>query len=350
MSRDVIGGTPSATAVSLPRPDYAHLRRLTDQMGLWEHANHSTPRQGHGFCNDDNARALVITAHEPMEDLALPAEIYLRYVLDSRKSDGTFRNRRDSTGEWVEEPGSDDSQGRAWWGLGAIAAGTPGGWMQEAALQAFESCAVFESPHLRANAYAALGAAELVERAPSLQPAVDLVDRTTTVLIRAARSAIPWPEARLTYDNARIPEALIAAGLALGDERRTAVGMRLLEWLAESETRDAHFSFTPVDGREPGDGGPAFDQQPIEAWAMADACQRALLATGDLRWHELALRAAEWLFGSNDAGAVMYDQESGGTYDGLTAIGVNLNQGAESTLAGLGVLQVAVRLNGTYPR
>jgi hypothetical protein len=344
MSRDGIGGHPSTSGVSLPQPHYAHLRSLTERIGLWEHADHSIPRPEHGFCNDDNARALVITAHEPTEDLTLLADVYLRYVLDSRRPDGTFRNRRDSTGAWAGEISSDDSQGRAWWGLGAIAAQSPRGWMQEVSLEAFESCAVFESPHLRANAYAALGAAEVVERARSFQPAVDLLDRTTTTLMQAARSAIPWPESRLTYDNARIPEALLAAGLALGDERRTAIGMRLIEWLVDNEMTGVHFSFTPGAGRTIGDRGPAFDQQPIEAWAMADACQRAFVVTGDCSWHELALRAARWLFGRNDVDALMYDEASGGTYDGLTATGVNLNRGAESTLAGIGVLQAAASL------
>jgi hypothetical protein len=348
MSRDdAIAGHPSAGRFSLPQPNFAHLRDMTGQEGLWEHADHSTPRPEHGFCNDDNARALVVTAHERSEDVTLLAETYLRYVLDSRRSDGTFRNRRESNGSWADDIGSDDSQGRAWWGLGAMAARSPREWMQEASLEAFESSGVFESPHLRANAYAALGAAEIVERARSDQPAVDLLDRTTSTLIRATRSAIPWPEARLTYDNARIPEALLAAGRALGDERRTAVGMRLMEWLVGQETSGAHFSFTPVAGRAPGDQSPGFDQQPIEAWAMADACYRAFATTRDCRWHELALRAGKWLFGSNDAKAVMYDVESGATYDGLTAVGVNLNRGAESTLAGIGILQVAAKLRST---
>jgi hypothetical protein len=120
--------------------------------------------------------------------------------------------------------------------------------------------------------------------------------------------------------------------------------MRLIDWLVGSETTGVHFSFTPVAGRAPGDRGPAFDQQPIEAWAMADACQRAFVVTRDCRWHELALRSGTWLFGRNDGDAVLYDQTTGGTYDGLTSRGVNLNLGAESTLAGLGSLQVAARL------
>jgi hypothetical protein len=347
MSPDVVGGHPSTRLGVLPRPQYAHLRHMTDRIGLWEHADHSTPRREHGFCTDDNARALVITAHEWTEDLSLLAATYLRFVLDSRRPDGTFRNRRYSTGAWVGDADGDDSQGRAWWGLGAIASRKPGGWMRESSLDAFESCAVFDSPHLRANAYAALGAAEILDRAGPHQAAVDLLDRTTGRLMGAARSAIPWPEAKLTYDNGRIAEALLAGGLALGDERRTALGMRLLEWLVDTETRGSRFSFTPAAGRVPGDRGPAFDQQPIEAWAMADACRRAFVATRDPRWHELALRAGMWLLGSNDADAVMYDQVSGSTYDGLTADGVNLNRGAESTLAGLGILQVAANLGAT---
>jgi hypothetical protein len=339
--------TVGAPMFQLPQPNFAHLRDMTEDQGLWEHANHTTPRREHGFCNDDNGRALVIVSHEQNEDVADLAGIYLRYVFDSHRPDQTFRNRRDSAGTWIDETGSDDSQGRVLWGLGAIAAQAPGQWMQELALEGFESCSVFETPHLKANAYAALGAAELFERGMAVQLAVDLLDRTTAFIFRATRSASSWPETRLSYDNARIPEALIAAGLALDDEPRTAVGVRLIEWLAAHETSGGQFSFTPVGGRSPGDRDRQFDQQPIEAWAMADVCQRALSATGDSHWQELALRAVKWLLGANDASAVMYDEQGGGTYDGLTATGVNLNQGAESTLAGLGILQVAAQILGT---
>ncbi len=335
---------PSASSWTLPEPGFAHLEAMTAQYGLWEHARLSAPRPEHGFCNDDNARALVVMAHEGTADLAHLTEIYLWYVLDSRGSDGTFRNRRDSNGSWIDEAGSDDSQGRVLWGLGAIAADAPSQWMKETALDAIESVDGFVSPHLRANAYAALGAAEVIAALGDFQPAVELLDRTTATIFRAARSATPWPEPRLSYDNARLPEALLAAGSGLGDERRTDAGIRLLQWLVANETTGGRFSFTPVGGRAPGALGPSFDQQPIEAWAMADACNRAFLATGRSRWHDLAMRAGSWLLGENDSNAVMYDQKTGATYDGLTVAGVNLNRGAESTLAGLGVLQVAARL------
>jgi hypothetical protein len=163
---DAIEGHPSTSGFSLPRPNFAHLRSLTDQRGLWEHARYDSPRRDHGFCNDDNARGLVIASREMLEDVTDLAAIYLRYVLDSRRPDGTFRNRRDAAGTWADEGGSDDSQGRGWWGLGAIAARPVSEWMRAPALDAFESAALFVSPHLRANAYAALGAAEIARSHP----------------------------------------------------------------------------------------------------------------------------------------------------------------------------------------
>lgn len=324
----------------MPPPNFAHLRSLTTETGLWEHARYAVPRPAHGYCNDDNGRALVIVAQEGGEELTDLADIYLRFVLDSRQSDGTFRNRRAADGTWSDEVGSDDSQGRAWWGLGSLARQAPLDSMRSAALHEFATCGGFTSTHLRANAYAALGAAEVLFRVKDCAPAAEMLDRSSSVIAAAARSTIPWPESRLTYDNARIPEALIAAGAALDDDRRTSLGLRLLEWLARNESRGHHFSFTPVGGRVPGpSASPGYDQQPLEAWAMTDACLRAESVSGDTRWNRVATRAAKWLFGLNDAGATMYHGPSGATHDGLAPGGVNGNHGAESTLAGLGILQ-----------
>lgn len=348
MPRDDSGdlGHPSGQDAGLPQPSFAHLRDLTDENGLWEHARYAEPRREHGFCTDDNARALVIVARERNEDVTDIAAIYARFVLAARRPDGTFRNRRDAAGSWVDgtdSDDSDDSQGRAWWGLGAISQHAPEPWMRSDALEEFETCEAFESTHVRANAYAALGAAAVVTGHATCRPAVELLDRTSTLITSAARATIPWPEVRLTYDNARIPEALIAAGVALGDGRRTALGIRLLEWLTLNETRVDRFSFTPVGGRLPGDRGPTFDQQPLEAWAMADAAHRAWTVTGDPAWKRRALQAGRWLLGKNDTSAVLYDTDTGGTFDGLTPDGVNQNQGAESTLAGIGALQIGAR-------
>jgi hypothetical protein len=149
----------------------------------------------------------------------------------------------------------------------------------------------------------------------------------------------PWPEPRLAYDNARLAEARIAAGVAFARPELLDDGLLLLEWLIGIERTGDHFSFAPTGGFGPGDPRPGFDQQPIEAGAMADACARAFLATGERRYAELAELAANWFFGLNDAGVALYDPITGGCCDGLEHAGRNENQGAESTLALISALQ-----------
>ena len=334
--------SPSST--ELPTPRFDHLRALTDRAGLWEHAHFFTPRVEHGFCTDDNARALIVVARQTKvsEYLADLAATYLGYVLEARTAAGSFRNRRSADGLWRDDVGSDDSQGRAWWGLGTASHSASTESMRHASTDAFSTCLTFDSPHLRANAYAALGAVELLIADPAHTAARVFLERTSGVIADAALSKIPWPEDRLTYDNARLPDALLAAGTTLGDRRLTATGLRLLEWLVTVETNDNHFSFTPTGGRPVGGSLPGFDQQPIEAWAMADACHRAWVITGDAVWRVRALRAARWLLGSNDTGMTLYDPETGATCDGLESGSVNENRGAESTLAGIATLQVAI--------
>jgi hypothetical protein len=337
-------GSSFATAgTMLPRPVYTHLRRLTNETGLWEHARGLTPRVEHGFCTDDNARALLVVSRpvSPSSELEDIAAVYLSFVLDARTGTGHFHNRRSADGDWIDDVGSDDSQGRAWWGLGAVARSGPVPWMRQAALDAFADCTAFESTHLRANAYAALGAAEMLAADPGNAAATKLLEQTSGVIADAAADRIPWPEARLTYDNARLPEALLAAGVARGDRHVIALGLRLLEWLVRAETNQDHFSFTPAGGWAPGDPRPAFDQQPIEAAALADACYRAWSITSKPVWRLRALNAARWFLGRNDTEMVLYDSDTGGTCDGLMEHSVNMNRGAESTLAGITALQTA---------
>ncbi len=332
-----------SSQVQLPAPAFGHLRWMTDPQGLWEHARMSAPRVDHGFCTDDNGRALVVVSRQtPRRDhLTDLAATYLRFVLESRTVSGRFRNRRSADGLWSDDIGSDDSQGRAWWGLGTVARLGPSAWMRRAGSDAFDTSASFQSPHLRANAYAALGASEMLVAEPGNRAALAMLERTSGTIADAARGRVPWPEIRLTYDNPRLPEALLAAGTALDDPRLVSTGMRLLEWLIRVETNGDHFSFTPSTGWALGEPRPAFDQQPIEAWAMADACYRAWGVTGDDAWRTRTIAAAQWLTGRNDNSSILYDQRTGGTCDGLTEGSVNENRGAESTLAGIGALQLA---------
>lgn len=332
-------------AETLPVRRFHHLAHLSTGLGMWEHAELLDPRPAHGYCTDDNARALIVLSRETTRSDRLDelAATYLRFVLDARKDDGTFHNRRRHDGTWLDDDGSDDSQGRAWWSLGVTArcGRTPGA--RADAVAAFDGCAGSDpSDHLRPHAFAVLGLVDLLEVVPDHADARALLGRSVDRLARAAVAADPWFETRLTYDNARLPEALIAGGVTLGEADVVRRGLELLGWLVGAETADGHFSFVPARGWVPGEPRPAFDQQPVEAVAMVEACHRAWTVTGDEWWRERGLRAVGWFLGDNDTGGTLYDAATGGTRDGLMLAGVNENQGAESTLAGLAALQIAL--------
>jgi hypothetical protein len=155
----------------------------------------------------------------------------------------------------------------------------------------------------------------------------------------------PWPLPRLTYADAAIAEALIACGAALDDAAVTAHGLALLQWLLTIQTMNGHLSVTPVGGWGPGELWTRFDQRPVEVAALADACARAFACTGEQRWTTGLERSVAWFLGDNDGGVVLHDAGSGGSYDALTPYGRNTNQGAESTLALISVLQHARRIS-----
>jgi len=319
---------------------------MTDDRGLWEHARYATPRTEHGYCTDDNARALIIVCREPehSEELVALAGIYLAFLRDAQLPKDGFHNRRDRNGSWSDAVGSDDSQGRALWALGTVAHRGPASWMRWEGVELFQRHAGFDSPSLRATAFAMLGAAEILEASGKSPAAHRLLERGSERIQAREDIDWPWPEDRLAYDNARIAEALLAAGEHLSDDRLVGQGLRLLQWLAATETREGHFSFTPVGGWAPGEFRPGFDQQPVEGAAMSDACARAWSLTGDEVWKTRVGLAAKWFLGANDNGAMLYDPPTGGGRDGLTREGTNQNQGAESTLAALCALQQVKRV------
>lgn len=333
--------------MSFPPPPFTHLRRLTDEGGLYEHARGTTPRREHGYCLDDVARALVVVSREA--EPAAPDDLreqYLSFVLAAQAGDGRFRNRRGTDLGWRGQPSVGDCWGRGLWGLGAAVSGHGELRQRGAALAAFERGARWRSRWSRAMAFAALGAAEVLAVMPWHHGARELIAASAQLIgSPAGRDDWPWPEARLTYANAALPEALLAAGAALEDPSLLADGLELLGWLLDTQIRDGHLSIVPVGGRGPFDTAPGFDQQPIEVAALADACARAYVLTGEQRWADGVVLAASWFFGANDACTSLYDADSGGGCDGLERDGRNENQGAESTLALISTLQQAGRLS-----
>ncbi|MGB9224323.1 glycosyltransferase, partial [Mycobacterium sp.] len=299
----------------VPDPRFDHLLRMTDRRGTFEHALFAEPRPEHGYCTDDMARVLVVATREPDSggEVNGLARVAVQFLNDAQSYAGPCRNRMDRKGRWEDEPSLEDCWGRSIWGLGTAAAHSDVGLVRRLAVIQFERAAKVRSPWPRAMAFAALGAAELLSVEPGQQAARALLtDYADTVAKPSGDAAWPWPEPRLTYANAVLAEAMIAAGVALDDSALRQQGLDLLGWLLEYETAGGHLSPTPATGRGPDDVRPGFDQQPTEVSTLADACARAAAVDPASIWADGVRAAAAWFMGVNDAGQLMWDPETGG--------------------------------------
>jgi len=317
---------------------------MTDGRGTFEHALFREPRPEHGYCSDDMARVLVVATRERGHTAAMRnfAMLSLSFLQDALDSHGKCRNRMNRNGGWEDVPALEDCWGRSIWGLGTAVSHSDDHLIRHLAGRGLDRAMRQRSPWPRAMAFAALGAAELLSTDPDDTPARALLcDAADAMTTRGPRAEWPWPEPRLTYANATLPEAMIAAGTALERPALVRRGLDLLEWLLERETQLGHLSVTPVGGSGPDDQGPRYDQQPIEVAALADACARADAIDGDPRWMHGITAATNWFLGDNDGGVLMWDPSTGGAFDGLQKGGANLNQGTESTLALLSTMQHA---------
>lgn len=332
--------------MSTPQASFDHILTLSNGIGTFEHAELAEPRPGHGYCTDDMARLLVVVARQPRPrpEVVELGHTALRFLGGAQGVAGRVRNRRSAQGRWERRLSVEDCWGRSLWAFGTAARRGPTEWARQSGLAYFGHGVEQRSPWPRSMAFAALGAAEVLTVDPRHDGARRLLADAAACIGRPSDDpAWPWPEPRLSYANAVLPEALIAAGHLLEEPDVLQDGLTLLRWLLDRETVDGHLSPTPTGGSGPGDPSPGFDQQPIEVAAMADACARAALVTGDDGWRVGVDLAIGWFTGANDAGAVMWDPSTGGGYDGLHASGPNLNQGAESTLALISTLQHARR-------
>jgi hypothetical protein len=330
-----------------PAPTFAHIVAMSDGRGTFEHAELSRPRVAEGYCTDDMARVLIAVCREPTIDGTLVglARMAYRFVADAQGVDGRVRNRRHVGGRWHGRRAVEDAWGRAMWAFGSAAGRAPEDWMRQGAAAAFARGLEQRSRSPRTMSFAALGAAELLAVEPRhhgarrlLADAVDVVGRPS------ADPAWTWPEARLSYANAVLAEALIAAGQRLDRPAVLEDGLGALRWLLARETCQGHLSPTGAAGAGPNDQPPMFDQQPIEAITMADACARAYAVTGDDVWRGGVTRCIDWFLGDNDVGVAVGDLARGAGYDGLEIAGVNRNEGTESTLALIMTLQHARHL------
>jgi hypothetical protein len=329
---------------TLPPVAFGHLLKLTTDNGLYEHALGREPRPEHGYCTDDVARALAMVVRSPEQtaQLARATEVYVHFLERAVMPSGEVHNRMTIAGRWSDDASTDDWWGRALGGLGAAARRATVPAIRSRAFTAFLIAAKRRSPDIRASAFAALGATDVLAVHPECDIARHLLASCLARIPRGRGVDWPWPEGRLRYANAALCHALIVGGKAIGSDNTVQEGLDLLEALLHIETApQGYFSLTGTNGRGPEDRGPLFDQQPIEAAHLSAACLDALRITGAPGWRVGANQAWRWFVGANDAGTVMYDAADGAGYDGLEVDGRNENCGAESTLAALSALQDA---------
>jgi glycosyltransferase involved in cell wall biosynthesis len=332
----------------LPLLRLDHLRLLTDDTGIIQHALYTVPNYDHGYTTDDNARALVTSVLLEESGLALETEAtplaarYLAFLTHAFNGErGRFRNFLSYDRRWLEETGSYDSHGRALWALGTVLGrcandglrGVAGRLFSEALPTALE----LDSP--RAWAFSLIGIHEYLAHyqgdraAQSAQE--ELAGRLLALYRDSSTADWPWFEDRLTYANARLPHALLLCGQRMDCAEMADVGLKSLEWLCEVQ-RGEQGHFVPIGCNGwyvRGEAKARFDQQPIEAAATVSACLAAHRLTGEKRWYREARSAFDWFLGRNDLGLPLYDPTTGGCRDGLQPDRVNANQGAESTLA-----------------
>jgi hypothetical protein len=328
-------GAPPTAGSFLPL-----LARL-DDVGIIEHSRGRIPVADSGHCTDDAGRALALAARlHPRAGTLELADACLTQLERCALPTGRFVLRLDAAGRSTGDPSTDDADARAVWGLASATVSTLPPALRSRAATLLADFHRSESHHPRA-------AAQLIVAGGAL-----MADETCWAwgerLVAANRYAVPqpprlqvgwqWPEPRLTYANGLVVEALLDLAALLDVRDRMRDALALLRWLVNHETgASGQFSFTPVAGRGP-DDPPGYDQQPVEAWALAGACARAATLTGSPVWIGICERLTNWFEGANDQHTRMWDPTTGASFDGLTPCGVNLNQGSESTLALIGTV------------
>lgn len=328
-----------------PLTGFDAIERLTDDTGMMQHSRFSVPDRNFGYCIDDNARALLLMTVADDLPEALRQKyglIYAAFIQHAwNPATGKFRNFMGFDRQWLESEGSDDSNGRTYWALATARAKFPDAGVREWASALIDDLSqnmgTVASP--RAAAFYVLGAEELCRSRIDDNRALRLLQTYAEFLCeRFAQCATDdwvWFEESLAYDNARLPHALICAGRFTGNEAYLSIGLDSLRWLTRRVT-DQRGYFQPVGTQEFGQkfAAPAqYDQQPLEALAMIEACLAAASCDPNRDWNHHADIAYQWFRQQNDTGYPIVDEASGECFDGIGKTGPNKNRGAESVLA-----------------
>jgi len=332
--------TKRVTVKELPDLRLDHFLRLSDGVGILQHARHTIPDRVHGYCTDDNARALGVMVrchhqHQDQESLRL-METYFAFLLHARNPNGGFHNFMSYERRFLAPIQADDATARVVEALGTLIAYSPRPSLADLAREVLlHAMTVAGNFSLRCRAYEIFGLSDYIKGFPDDAPVRREIGKAADCLMQAYRqyatSDWPWFENRLSYDNAVLPTALFVAAKTLQDKTYRETAIDACRFLIEVTFTGSHFSFVGCHGWYPKGGEKThFDQQPIEAASTVRLLHEAFAATGDPSFIKLMRKAFYWFLGDNDLGAALFDFRSRGCHDGLTPNGVNLNQGAES--------------------
>jgi hypothetical protein len=331
-------------AVATPPLD--HLIALSDDVGVIQHAVEDVPNRATGYCTDDVSRALMVALSklqiDPADTMAERlATIYLAFLHDAQLDDGRFHNFMSYERTWLDAVGTHDSVGRAMWSLGyAMRYAQRDSWRRVSKCLFDRGLAAMDWLHYpRSQAYAAIGLAQASESEIAEGDAAEyrallagLANALEDLYERTRDAEWHWFENAMTYDNARLCEALLRAGQVLKSPGLLASGLRTLEFYCSVTIENGIFVPIGNEGWYPRGGTRArYSQQPLEAVSLLDAALVAADATGDPVYRSHAQRGLDWYLGRNTRGIPM--ARGGGCLDGLNETSVNMNMGAESTLA-----------------
>lgn len=340
------GGVSLRRPFASPEPQLAYFLSMCDDTGLFQHAVHSVPDRSHGYCVDDNARAFLLSValNTPGEE-CLPEPLAARFASFVQHAwnpdEKHFRNFMSFDRRWLEDKGSEDSHGRTLWALGecvrADVSPSRRRWAAALFADALPTTEGFQSPRawaftlLGLDGYCAVHTDDVFAKGLRLVLAARLLE----LLMRLEVPDWIWFEEGLSYDNARLPQALLSTGLATRTPSYVAGGLRSLHWLIAKQTAPlGHFRPIGTDGFSDRRMQPrGFDQQPLEATATIAACRAAWRVDRDLGWKREAERAFAWFLGENDLSIPLVDIETGSCRDGLHPDRVNENRGGESVVS-----------------
>ncbi len=331
------------SSIEVPEPSLVHLKKLTDETGLFQHAKFTIPNRRDGYCTDDNARAAIAMANyyaqyrEP-EALQL-LDRYLSFVMYSQQPGGSIRNFMHSDRTWQKDEPASDAFGRVLWAFGTVMAKPPSPSYLSVIKDCFDrSVRRVLKQHIRGMAYSILGMADYLRQFPGASDIKRQMELAADELVskyqRQRHTDWHWFENVLTYDNAVLPHALFDAGMTLENNRYLDVARQSSDFLLANTFTGEHFSFVGCNGWYPrGRTRANFDQQPVEAAGTVLMLRAAHDATGDKKLLKLQRKAFDWFLGANDLHIPLYDFRTKGCCDALMAGGVNINQGAESILS-----------------